>query len=87
MRRGLPSNKVMKLKITLLAKTLKWPYSHLVICFSAGVGLELFMNLFHIGEANIYRSVRRSLSDSEAKKQFELERALFEKLEDDRSEI
>lgn len=36
------------------------------------------MNFFHVGEANIYRSINRSLSTSKAESQFEAERLLYE---------
>lgn len=63
-----------------LREFINWKYSHYVTFFSAGAGLELFMNYFHIGEANIYNSIRRSLSTSQAEKQFEAERHLFERV-------
>lgn len=69
-----------------VSKFIEWKYSHIVACFIAGAGLELFMNFFHIGEANIYRSIKKNLSTSEAEKRFEAERMLFEKLEGNDSE-
>lgn len=56
-----------------------------VIFFLAGAGLEVFMNFFHVGEANIYRSIRKSLSTSRAESQFEAERKIYERIveEDD----
>lgn len=57
------------------------PYAHYVVFFSAGAGLELFMNLFHIGEISIYRTIRRNLSTSQAEAQFQSERDIFEKIE------
>lgn len=57
---------------------INWKYSHYVSSFCAGAGLELFMNFFHVGEANIYRSINRSLSTSKAESQFEAERLLYE---------
>lgn len=41
------------------------------------------MNFFHVGEANIYRSIRRSLSSSQAEGQFEAERLVFERVNSD----
>lgn len=69
-----------------ISNFIKWKYSHIVIFFTAGVSLELFMNFFHIGEANIYRSVKKNLSSSEAERRFEAERMLFEKVEASDSE-
>lgn len=57
------------------------PYTHYALFFSAGAGLELFMNLFHIGEISLYRTIKRNLSTSRAEEQFELEKALYEKIE------
>lgn len=51
-----------------------------ITLFCAGAGLELFMNFFHVGEANIYKSISRAMSTANAEKQFEAERLLFEKL-------
>jgi low temperature requirement protein LtrA len=62
------------------------PYSHYVIFFSAGVGLELFMNYFHIGEANIYRSIKKNISASRAQEQFDLEKQIYEHIESLRSD-
>lgn len=56
-------------------------YRYYVTFFIAGAGLEMFMNLFHVGEANIYRSINKSLSTSRAESQFEQERQLYEKIE------
>lgn len=63
-----------------LTNFIKWRYSHYVICFTAGASLELFMNFFHVGEANIYRSIRKSLSTSSAEKRFEAEKFLYERV-------
>ena len=57
------------------------PYSHYVIFFSTGVGLELFMNFFQVGEVSIYRSIKKNISSSRAQEEFELERELFEKIQ------
>lgn len=51
-----------------------------VTFFCAGAGLELFMNFFHIGEANIYRSIERAISTSNAEQQFNSEKQLYESL-------
>lgn len=51
-----------------------------VLFFLAGAGLEVFMNLFHVGEANIYRSIRKSLSTSRAEEQFEAEKRIYERI-------
>lgn len=64
-----------------VGKYLDWKYSHYVTFFAAGAGLELFMNYFHIGEANIYRSIRKNLSTSRAQDQFEFELDVLKKLE------
>lgn len=78
----------MKLPLaTNLSKLLKWRYSQYVIIFSAGAGLELFMNFFHVGEISIYRSIKRSLSDSRAEEQFLREKSLFETIENGRVEV
>lgn len=69
----------MKLPISIQSY-MDWKYSHYVTCFCAGAGLELFMNFFHVGEVNIYRSIKRSLSDSRAESKFEAERLFFEKI-------
>lgn len=67
----------------LLINFIKWRYSHLVTFSIAGAGLELFMNLFHIGEANIYRSIKKVASDEKAKSAFEEERRVYESVEID----
>lgn len=60
---------------------IEWRYSHYITCFTAGAGLELFMNFFQVGEANIYRSIKRTLSTTRAEEQFEAERAVFERFQ------
>lgn len=65
---------------------IRWKYSHIVTFFITGASLELFMNFFHIGEANIYRSIKKNLSTSEAERRFEAERMLFENVEASDSE-
>lgn len=67
--------------IARLKRVINLPYSHYVIFFTAGAGLELFMNYFYIGEANIYRSIKKNQSASKAQEQFELERQVFEQIE------
>lgn len=67
--------------LALLKSYINWKYQHYVSFFIWGAGLELFMNLFHVGEASIYRSINRSLSTSRAEKQFEVEKYVFERLE------
>lgn len=57
------------------------PYSHYVISFTAGAGLELFMNLFHVGEISIYNSIKKNLSTQKAEQLFEAEKALFERIQ------
>lgn len=54
-----------------------------ITSFCAGAGLELFMNFFHVGEASIYRSISRNMSTSNAERQFEAERLLYEKFIDE----
>lgn len=56
-------------------------YSHLLIFFISGASLELIFNFFHIKDANIYRSIKKNLSTSEAERRFEAERMLFEKIQ------
>lgn len=70
----------MKLPV-ILANFINRRYSHIVIFSTAGAGLELFMNFFHIGEVNIYRSIKRSLSTTAAQQQFEAEKSIFERVE------
>lgn len=53
-------------------------YRPVVICFFGGAGLELFMNFFHIGEASIYRSILKNMSDTLAQNQFEAEKITTE---------
>ena len=79
----------MRLRLPLASqfRSLQWRHGHYVLFFSAGAGLELFMNFFHVGEVNIYRSIKRSMSDSRAIKQFELEKNLYEKIQNDRNEV
>lgn len=62
-------------------QVLSKPYSHYVIFFSSGAGLELFMNFFHVGDASIYRSIKKNISTSRAQEQFEVEREIFEKIQ------
>lgn len=59
-----------------LARLVVKPYGPAVIAFTAGAGLELFMNKFYIGEANIYKSIEKNLSDEFARNRFELEKCL-----------
>lgn len=54
------------------------PYIQYGGFFLAGVGLELFMNFFHIGEANIYRSILKNISQEEAERRFLVEKELYE---------
>lgn len=68
-----------------LRNFIRWRYSHIVGFFTAGAGLELFMNLFYIGEANIYRSIKKNTSDYKAEKQFEAEKFIFETVEEGRN--
>lgn len=56
------------------------PSTHYVVFFSFGAGLEIFMNLFHIGDISIYRTIKRNLSNARAEEQFEREKALFESI-------
>lgn len=73
---------IIKMRLPVpISNFIKWKYSHIVTFFIAGAGLELFMNFFHIGEANIYRSIKKNLSTSEAERRFEAERMLFEKVQ------
>lgn len=55
-------------------------YKPVVLCFLSGAGLELFMNYFYIGEANIYRSILKNTSTSIAENQFEAERITVESM-------
>lgn len=57
-----------------------------VLFFLGGAGLELFMNFFHVGEANIYRSIRKSLSTSAAESQFEAEKRVYERIIEEETE-
>lgn len=50
----------------------------MAIGFAAGASLELFMNYFHVGEANIYKSIEKRTSDSIAQSRFDMERFIFE---------
>lgn len=67
--------------IATAKRILSIPYAHYVIFFSAGAGLELFMNHFQVGDISIYRVIKRNLSDTRAQEQFDLERAVFERYE------
>lgn len=65
----------------IIVRLISKPYGPAVIAFMGGAGLELFMNKFYIGEANIYKSIERNLSDEFAKNRFELEKCLAESQE------
>lgn len=65
---------------SLVRSLVNIPYIHLPIAFFAGASLELFMNFFYIGEANIYRSIEKNMSDSIAENKFLMEKQIFEEL-------
>lgn len=67
----------------LLTNYIRWPYSHYLTFSVAGAGLELFMNFFHVGEASIYRSIKKNLSTERAESTFEAEKSVFERVEAD----
>lgn len=74
---------VSNMKILALCKGyLNWKYHHYITFFTLGAGLELFMNFFTAGpqKANIYKSIKKNLSNSRAQEQFDLERKLFEQI-------
>lgn len=51
----------------------------ITIAFFAGVGFELFMNLFTYRGFSIYRSISKKLSDNRAQNIFEAERIILER--------
>lgn len=61
-----------------LSQILQKPYMQYGCFFCAGAALEVFMNFFHIGQANIYRSILKNLSDSRAQERFQVEKQLYE---------
>lgn len=69
---------LIRLTPNFIKKLIRKPYGIPLIFFATGAGVELFMNYFHIGEANIYNSIRKNLSTSLAQDQFKAEREYYE---------
>lgn len=65
------------------SKILKPSHGRILTFFVAGAFLELFMNYFHVGEANIYRSIEKNMSNSIAESRFELEKTVYEEILND----
>lgn len=69
---------ILKYTPKIITYFIQKPYGPPVVLFLAGAGLELFMVKFHVGKANIYRSIERNLSNEFARNRFELEKNLVE---------
>lgn len=66
--------------------TLVTKYKHCLYCFAGGISLELFMNLFRVGEVTLYGTMKRNLSDNIAQTRFEAEKSIFDQILADPSE-
>lgn len=55
----------------------------LTVAFCFGAGLEVFMNLFWVRNANIYKSMRERISSEMAENSFVIEKSFYEWAKED----